>query len=135
MKDIGQGDRVFVFLSDKYLKSPFCMFELFEIWRNSRLDNEEFRRKVRIYLLPDATIFSPKERLAYAKYWRAQYDELAAELTRTDPDLLGDRDFRAFRLMQDFAHHVGDILALFADTLLPRTFPDFLKFGFDEPPQ
>jgi internalin A len=135
MKDIGQGDRVFVFLSDKYLKSPFCMFELFEIWRNSHLNNEEFRRKVRIYRLPDATIFSTKERLAYASYWRAQYDELAAELRRTDPGLLGERDFRAFRLMQDFAHHVGDILALFADTLLPRTFQDFLKFGFDELPQ
>jgi internalin A len=135
MKDIGEGDRVFVFLSDKYLKSPFCMFELFEIWRNNRTDQEEFRRKVRIYGLPDATIFSPKERLTYAKYWRAQYDELAAELRDTDPGLLGESDFRAFRLMQDFAHHVGDILALFADTLLPRTFQDFLKFGFDEPPQ
>ena len=49
MKEIGQGDRVFVFLSDKYLKSPFCMFELFEIWRNSRLERQEFRAKVRLY--------------------------------------------------------------------------------------
>jgi internalin A len=32
-KDIGRGDRVFIILSDKYLKSPFCMIELFEIWR------------------------------------------------------------------------------------------------------
>ncbi len=135
MKDIGLGDRVFVFLSDKYLKSPFCMFELFEIWRNSRLDKAEFKSKVRLYRLPDAAIFTPKNRLAYAKYWRAQHDELAAELKATDASLLGESDFRAFRLMQDFAHHVGDILALFADTLLPRTFDDFLKYGFDDPPQ
>ena len=135
MKDIGQGDRVFVFLSDKYLRSPFCMFELFEIWRNSRLNHAEFRKKVRVFLLPDALIFSAKERLAYASYWRAQYDELAAELRLTDLGLLGERDFRAFRLMQDFAHHVGDILALFVDMLLPRTFADFVKFGFDEPIQ
>ncbi len=135
MKEIGQGDRVFVFLSDKYLKSPFCMFELFEVWRNSRLDKDEFKRTVRLYRLPDAAIFKPKDRFAYAKYWRAQHDELAAELKGADASLLGESDFRAFRLMQDFAHHVGDILALFADTLLPRTFADFLKYGFDEPPQ
>ena len=133
MKDIGKGDRVFVFLSDKYLRSPFCMFELFEIWRNSRLDRDEFKSRVRLFRLQDAAIYTPKERLAYAKYWRAQHDELAAELKGTDPSLLGESDFRAFRAMQDFAHHVGDILALFADTLLPRTFEDFLKYGFSDP--
>jgi hypothetical protein len=36
MKQFGLGDRVFVILSDKYLKSPFCMFELFELWRPRR---------------------------------------------------------------------------------------------------
>ena len=135
MKEIGHGDRVFVFLSDRYLKSPFCMFELFEIWRNSRLDKEEFRAKIQLYRLRDATILTPKDRLAYAKHWRAQHDELAAVLKGTDPSLLGESNFKAFRLMQDFAHHVGDILALFADTLLPRAFDDFLKYGFEDPPQ
>jgi internalin A len=111
------------------------MFELFEIWRNSRLEKEQFRAKVRLYRLPDAEIFTPRDRLKYARYWRAQHDELAAELKATDPSLLGESDFRTFRLMQDFAHHVGDILALFADSLLPRAFEDFVKFGFDDPPQ
>jgi hypothetical protein len=36
--------------------------------------------------------------------------------------------------MQDFAHHVGDILALFADTVNAREFDDFLPYGFDDPP-
>ena len=35
MQRIGRADRVFIVLSEKYLKSPYCMFELFEIWRNS----------------------------------------------------------------------------------------------------
>jgi hypothetical protein len=76
-----------------------------------------------------AKIFSIKERLAYAKYWRAQHDELAP-----DAKELGERDFKAFRATQDFAHHVGDILALFADTLSPLSFEDFLKYGFADPP-
>ena len=30
MQRLGSGDRVFVILSDKYLKSPNCMYELLE---------------------------------------------------------------------------------------------------------
>src|SRR5262249_12277822 len=48
MKRLGAGDRVFVILSDKYFKSAYCMFELFEIWRNSRMEPEEFRRRIRV---------------------------------------------------------------------------------------
>ncbi len=37
--------------------------------------------------------------------------------------------------MQDFAHHVGDMLALIADTLLPRDFEQLVTYGFgDEMP-
>ena len=129
MKEIGQGDRVLVFLSDKYLKSPSCMFELFEIWRNSRQDEVEFRRRTRLYVLPDAKIFSIPDRVAIAKHWRKEHDDLAP-----DAAFLAERDFKAFRRMQDFATQVGDILALFADTLLPRAFEDFLKFGLDSDP-
>ena len=32
MQRIGRADRVFIVLSDKLLKLPYCMFELFEIW-------------------------------------------------------------------------------------------------------
>ena len=33
MQRIGRGDQVFLILSDKYLRSPFCVFELLEVWR------------------------------------------------------------------------------------------------------
>jgi hypothetical protein len=34
MYRIGEGYLVFIFLSDKYLRSQYCMFELSEMWRN-----------------------------------------------------------------------------------------------------
>jgi internalin A len=133
MKEIGQGDRVFVFLSDKYLKSPYCMFELFEIWRKSWQDEAEFTKRVRLYPLGDAKIWEIEHRLDYADYWSERFSKLDERIRRTGPSRMAERDFKAFKLMQDFAHHVGDILALFADTLLPRAFDDFLKYGFDDP--
>src|SRR5271163_3231576 len=134
MQAIGLGDRIFVFLCDKYLKSWFCMYELFEIWRNSRQDEAEFVRRVRVFTLDDVQIWSVRDRLEYARWWNERHGELKADLQGHDPTLLSERDFRQFRAMRDFAHHVGDILALFADTVLPRSFDEFLKYGFDDPP-
>jgi hypothetical protein len=49
MSNIGTGDIIYIFLSDKYLRSQYCMFELFEIWRNSRQDKKDFLRRVRFF--------------------------------------------------------------------------------------
>src|SRR5271166_6567941 len=134
MKGIGEGDRIFVVLSDKYLKSSFCMFELFEIWRNSRQDRAEFLRRVRIYTLGDAKIWKPVDRVKYAKYWKDQHEELKQAVGEAGLDVLGEEDLRSYKHMQDFASKVGDILALFANIVQPRSFDDLKAYGFDDPP-
>jgi internalin A len=83
MQRIGRGDRVFVVLSDKYLRSSYCMFELFEVWRNSRADRAEFLNTVRAFTLPGATISTALERLPYADHWRRGFQTL---LVWTAPD-------------------------------------------------
>jgi internalin A len=134
MKDIGKGDRVFVILSDKYLKSPFCMFELFEIWRNSRQEEEEFLRRCRVFTLDDAQIWNLVGRLKYARHWKAQQDEVDGAIKEAGASILGARDFLEFKLMQDFVNHVSDVLATFANIVQPRSFEDLKKYGFDDPP-
>jgi internalin A len=118
----------------KYLKSPFCMFELFEVWRNSRQEAEDFNRRVRLYVLDDAKIWKPIDRLRCAKYWHAEFTAFEAEMAGGSPALLGDEDFKSFRHMRDFAGHVGDILQSVADRVQPRNFDEFLEYGFDDPP-
>jgi hypothetical protein len=49
MQELGEADRVFIFLSDKYLTSIYCMYELFEMWRNSRENKTDFLRHVRAF--------------------------------------------------------------------------------------
>ncbi len=47
MDRIGKGavnGRVCIVLSDKYLKSPYCMHELFDVWRNCREDDNTLHR-------------------------------------------------------------------------------------------
>ncbi|MFO1039057.1 MAG: COR domain-containing protein [Geminicoccaceae bacterium] len=127
MGRIGGGDRIFVILSDKYLRSSFCIYELSEIWRNSRHDPETLLERVRIYTLGDAEIWSLRGRAGYARYWDEEYKALEA-----DQRYLGERDLIAHRRMKQFTLIVGDILATFADIVQPRSFDDLVKYGFDE---
>jgi internalin A len=132
MIQIGKGDRLYVFLSEKYLQSPFCMFELFEVWRNSRRDEAEFQRRVRLYLLDDAKIWTLVDRLKYARHWAQEYEKVRSALEGLDLTTLADADFKRFKHVKEFSHHVGDILALFADTVQPKNFDEFLVDGFDD---
>jgi internalin A len=65
MERIGRGDRVFIVLSDKYLKSTYCMTELFEVWRNCREEDSEFIARTRVYVQPCAKIGTLAERTQY----------------------------------------------------------------------
>ena len=66
MKRIGRADRVIVVLSDKYLRSPYCMTELHTIYRRSNEEKEEFLRRIIPLLLGDARIGKWDDRLTYA---------------------------------------------------------------------
>jgi internalin A len=132
MLRIGQGDRVFVIISDKYLKSPNCMYELFEIWRNSRQEADEFLRRVRIYSTSCAEIFSVTGRLNYAIHWKNEHDAIKAAISKHGANVLGEEDFKAFKRMDEFAGRVGDILAAVADVIHARKFEDLEQYGFDD---
>lgn len=130
MRRIGKADRVFVVLSDTYLKSPFCMFELAEIWRTARQEDAEFRRRIRVWTLPCARIWSPLDRAQYAIHWKQEHDRLEVLVREHGYDILGEKDLPRLRRMRDFSRNVGDILASIADTLLPRSFEDLERYGF-----
>lgn len=130
MRRIGTGDRVFVILSEKYLRSPYCMFELCEIWRHSRGDEADFRRRVRIYALPDAKARTPIERIRLARDWKREHDEIATMIKDDGGEIVGTQDFARFKLMGDFYRHVPDILATMFDTVQPRSFEELVQYGF-----
>jgi internalin A len=131
MQRLGKGDRVFVILSGKYLQSPYCMFELFEIWRQSKQDDEEFMKRIRVYRLPDAKIATIAERVMAGVYWKQQLEEIDALVKEHGASVIGAEDFKRYKLMRDFALHVGDILGLVMDTLQPTSIEQLEDFGFE----
>jgi hypothetical protein len=79
MERIGQGNCVIVVISDKYLRSKNCMFELVEI-----AENKQFADRIFPVILPDARIYDAVERLDYVDYWekeKAKLNEKMRSLT------------------------------------------------------
>ncbi|HEV7444242.1 MAG TPA: leucine-rich repeat domain-containing protein [Steroidobacteraceae bacterium] len=131
MQRLGSGDRIVIVLSAKYLESPYCMYELSEIWRNCRQDDVEFLKKIRIFTLPDAKIWTIEDRAERAIHWLARRNKLKAMIKEHGDEILGDFDSQQYRLMRRFVEQIGDMLATMADIVQPRSFDDFNKYGFD----
>jgi len=131
MTRIGTGDRVFVVLSDKYLHSPFCMFELCEICRTRKQEGAEFLRRVRVYALPDARIFADHDWIDWAVHWKNQHDALEAKAREHGVILLGEAGYARLRQMKRFPNEVAEILATIANIVQPRSFEELERYGFD----
>lgn len=88
MQRIGRGHAVIVIISDKYLKSSNCMYELVEIAKNKDIYNRIFP-----IVLGDADIYNPVNRIKYIKYWEDKLKELdEAMKSVSSANLQGMRD-------------------------------------------
>jgi internalin A len=125
MKRIGLADRVIVVLSDKYLRSPYCMTELNAIYQNSRLEKQDLLDRIIPLVLDDAKFDTPEERVEYAKHWEARYLMLKSNL-----DHLSVEDFRLYKAMQMWHLEIGEMLSYIKDVLCPRGFDSIAKENF-----
>jgi magnesium transporter len=135
MRRIGVGDRIFVILSDNYLRSSYCMFELSEIWRTSKQEGNTFLERVRVYALPDARVWQPGDWVDWAIFWKQEHDALENRARQHGPGILGEHGHRKLMQMQRFYTQVADILGTLADILQPRTFEELERYGLADPPR
>lgn len=128
MQRIGKGQAVVTVISDKYLKSPYCMFELLEIHRNLNFVDRVFP-----IVLADAEIFDPIPRLGYLKYWQDKKKALEKSITDFGLDaitVIGD-DYKIYkRIFDNYGEVVNilkDINALSPQMLSANNFDIVLK--------
>lgn len=85
MRRIGQGKAVVVVISEKYLKSENCMFEMLEIAKAQSL-----RERVFPIVLPDANIYKATGRAFYVQYWESEIEQLDQALKPVRADNLNN---------------------------------------------
>jgi internalin A len=125
MKRIGLADHVIVVLSNKYLRSPYCMTELYSIYQRSVGEKEDFLRRIIPLVLDDARFGTWRDRLVYTKHWRAEFEEMEQHFKD-----LGEADFRLYKAMQDWHNRIGNMLAFVNDVLTPHGFDEIVKDDF-----
>ncbi|MFN6535574.1 MAG: toll/interleukin-1 receptor domain-containing protein [Nostoc sp. EkiNYC01] len=71
MQEIGRGNYVIVVVSDKYLRSEYCMFEAVEIMKH-----KDYQQKVFPVVLQDANVYTKEGKSEYIKYWEEQREKI-----------------------------------------------------------
>ncbi len=128
MQRIGQGKCVVVVISDRYLKSEYCMFELVEI-----AENGDFYGRIFPIVLPDAKIYDDFERIDYLKYWEQKKAKLqekykTIDLPRTDTILKTLNLYDEIRgNIDNLTNLLKDMNTLSPDLLLESKFEQMIK--------
>jgi len=120
MEQLSAGRCVLVILSRDYLRSEYCMTELYRLYTNAKQRDQDFLHRILPLIQDDARIDSLRECANYALYWKNKYDELD-ELTRAHSvEILGKEGAPRFLRIGGFYRHVTDILVYVNDVLIPR---------------
>lgn len=121
MGRLGQGKCIVVAVSRKYLKSPYCMFELYEIARNSNFDRREFSKRVFPIMLEWVDLTDPALIDEYFTFWETEYKKWDDLVKKRSADLSVEQMQRFDKIKmiyQNFGRLTDWILDM--NTLSPR---------------
>ena len=142
MKGVREHDYVVMLISDNFLKSQACMFEVGEI-----LTDEEFKKKLLFIVVSDddakhlksrpekpigAKIYSPMERMNYIKHWEDQYEQFKTgfdEIKSDSAKVELTQQLREIRKIIDidlgkFLDYIGDAYGRTFDQMYKTEFAD-----------
>jgi hypothetical protein len=125
MKTLGRADTIIVVLSSKYLRSPYCITELYDIYEQSLREKEGFLRRIIPIVLDDAKITDWRDRVIYTEHWETEFKAMEEHLTH-----LGGEDINLYKAMRRWHNEVGDMLAYINDVLHPHGFDAIVKDNF-----
>jgi len=129
MKTMAAADRVIILLSEKYLRSFYCMTELHEIYRTSRAEKDQFLSRLIPIKSSDTAIETIKDRTKHARFWKEEYESLRDDVSG---GLLGPTDLGQWARIGRWVLDVNEMLASINDQLLPTGFEAIAKSNFSE---
>ena len=109
MKKIRLTDSVLMVISDAYLKSKNCMYEVLET-----LKDENFKERIYPIIIPDAKIYSPAERLEYLDYWENEYLSLKDSISKYSPEEVISVT-KDLKIMRDINGSIIDFISIISD--------------------
>lgn len=126
MECIGRGRCVIAVISDKYLKSRNCMFELVQVAKAG-----QFHDRIFPVILPDAKIYDPIEFADYILHWQEKCTKLQSKLDQLTSSAHLPRLHRERDLYEEVRATIDRLVGILQDmNVLPTSM--LVESGFDE---
>lgn len=113
MHSISKMDFVILLISKEYLESSNCMYEILEVMRDRNYKERIFPAVI------DTSIYSPRGRVHYVKYWQQEFAELKEAMEGIETTNLGNLP-EDLKRAQDIASNIATFLDTVADMNNPQ---------------
>lgn len=132
MQQIGKSDFVLMIISDEYLKSLNCMYEVTEL-----LNTHEFEKRILPIVIDNATkIFKPSQRTMYYDFWKQEHEEAEKnKKTHTNRDTVEHtlRCQRIYDNLPEFFQRITDLNVSSYENIKRGNYRELLKItGFKD---
>lgn len=115
MKSINDSDAAIILISENYLKSINCMYELLLVSKST----ESIKEKV-LPILNNAKIFSIEDRIELIKYWQDKYNKLRETISSID--LLNSKEIiEEVKIVKEISENISSVLGSIKDMLCITT--------------
>ena len=112
MQRLGKGKCVIAVISDKYLKSRYCMFEFTEL-----VDGGKSQERIVPLIMEDARIYEPIDIVQYVSFWEEKLEASdkamkTVKLANLSPNIREDIDLysKITRTISEYIGHLRDLL-------------------------
>ena len=104
MKSIRTQDFVVLILSDAYLKSEGCLYEVVQLMKDENWD------KSVMYIVTDDArgIYDTYKQLEYIRYWSEKVEQLENEIKKYDPSIIVEQA-NELKKYKSIAANIGDL--------------------------
>lgn len=114
MKTIRKEDFALLIISDAYLKSIACLFEVVQLMKDDGWD-----RKTMYIVMDDATaIYSSLDRISYIKYWNNYCESLSSAIKELPPATVYEQS-KELQKAETIKNNIGEFLVKVSDSNNP----------------
>lgn len=119
IREIGRGARVLVLLSDRYLRSPYCMQELLHLYRHHLADEQHMCRHILPLFVDHDFRCDAEQRIGYVRYWKDEVVRLNRLIEGLEPSECMSVILE-IETIKGFVNMTDRMLAFMNDVLMPR---------------
>lgn len=120
MDEIARARCVVLVISDKSLRSAYCMRELQGLFQTSQAQKSQLMERIIPVVMSDACIDRTADRVRRAKYWKRVYANNEQSAEGLDSAERGSEFALEQQMIGEFRLRVADMLKWVGDVLMPR---------------